>query len=63
MIGALQYSPCIIFIIIGSGSAIFMEGSSINWKNTFSGSTAFLDVAFASSSASVFYLYVGLRIL
>jgi hypothetical protein len=40
----------------GSGSTVFTEGSSITWKNTSGGSTAFLVTALASSSASVFFV-------
>jgi hypothetical protein len=44
-----------MFTILGSGSIVFMEGSSMLWKNTSSGNAIFLAAAFASSSASVFF--------
>jgi hypothetical protein len=53
MIGAHESSPCMMFTILGSGSTVFIEGSSITWKNTSGGSTAFLAAALASSSAFV----------
>jgi hypothetical protein len=56
MIGTLQSSPCIMFIILGSGLTVLTEGSSITWKNTSGGSTAFLAAAFASLPASVFFV-------
>jgi hypothetical protein len=55
MIGVVQSVSCMIFIILGYGSTVFMEGSSITWKNTSSGSTAFMVPSFASSSTSVFF--------
>jgi hypothetical protein len=63
MIGALQSSPCIIFIILGSSLTVFMKGSSITWRNTSGGSTAFLAVAFVSSSASMFFVLYIYRIM
>jgi hypothetical protein len=53
---AHQSSPCMIFTTLDSGSTIFIDGSLITWKNISGGSTAFLAVALASSSASVFFV-------
>jgi hypothetical protein len=49
-------SPYIIFIILGSSSTVFMEGSSISWENTSGGRTGFLVVAFTNSSSSMFFV-------
>jgi hypothetical protein len=41
MIGAHQSSPSIMFTIMGSGSTVFMEGSSMVTKNTSGCNNAF----------------------
>jgi hypothetical protein len=56
MIGACQSSPCVMFIILGFGSTVFTEESSMVWKNTSGGNVVFLAVALASSSALVFFV-------
>jgi hypothetical protein len=45
-----------IFARQSSAYMIFMEGSSITWKNTSGGSTAFLAAVLASSSVSMFFV-------
>jgi hypothetical protein len=56
MIGAHQSSPYIIFTILGFGSTVFTEGSSMTWKNTSGGITAFLAAASTNLSASLFFV-------
>jgi hypothetical protein len=56
MIEARQSSPCMIFTILASSSTVFMEESSMTWKNTYGGITAFLAAALANSSASSFFV-------
>jgi hypothetical protein len=55
MIGACQSSPCMMFTNLSSDSTIFMERSSMVWKNTSDCNAAFLTTALVSSSASVFF--------
>jgi hypothetical protein len=51
--GTRQSSPSMILISPGSGSTVWMEASSMTWKNTFVGIGVLRPAAFAKSSTSV----------
>jgi hypothetical protein len=53
---AHQSSPCIILINLGFGTTVLTKPSSMTWKNIFAGIDVLRAVAFARSSASVFWL-------
>jgi hypothetical protein len=55
MIGACQSSPSIMFTILGSGSTVFTEQSSMLCKSTSDYNVAFLATALANSSTSVLF--------
>jgi hypothetical protein len=52
--GAHQSSSSMILISLGSGSTVFMEASSMTWKNTSIGIGLLRAAAFARSSTCVF---------